>query len=109
MEKQTKDFVGKNGFIWFVGVVEDRKDPLKLGRCKVRCVGWHSPDKTQLPTNALPVTLSVPATLTPVLVKITVLAVPPMPTVMFPFDVGVLILLVPFAILFAISALPTDN
>ena len=54
MEKQTKDFVGKNGFIWFVGVVEDRKDPLKLGRCKVRCVGWHSPDKTQLPTNALP-------------------------------------------------------
>lgn len=54
MEKQTKDFAGKNGFIWFVGVVEDRKDPLKLGRCKVRCVGWHSSDKTQLPTNALP-------------------------------------------------------
>lgn len=54
MEKQTKDFAGKNGFIWFIGVVEDRKDPLKLGRCKVRCVGWHNPDKTQLPTNALP-------------------------------------------------------
>ena len=23
-------------FIWFTGVVEDRMDPLRLGRCKVR-------------------------------------------------------------------------
>jgi hypothetical protein len=54
MEKETKDFAGKNGFIWFVGVVEDRKDPIKLGRCRVRCIGWHNPDKTQLPTSSLP-------------------------------------------------------
>ena len=24
------------------GVVEDRKDPLYLGRCKVRILGWHT-------------------------------------------------------------------
>jgi len=49
-----KDFAGKNGFIWWVGFVEDRKDPLKLGRCRVRCVGWHSDNKQQLPTKDLP-------------------------------------------------------
>jgi hypothetical protein len=53
MEEQ-KDFAGKNGFVWWVGFVEDRKDPLKLGRCRVRCVGWHSEDKMHLPTSALP-------------------------------------------------------
>ena len=35
--EDSKDFAGKNGFIWWVGVVEDRQDPLKLGRCRVRC------------------------------------------------------------------------
>lgn len=29
-------------FNWFVGVVEDRQDPLKLGRVKVRCFGYHT-------------------------------------------------------------------
>ena len=48
------DYAGLNGFIWWVGVVEDRKDPLKLGRCKVRIVGWHSADKMSLPTEKLP-------------------------------------------------------
>lgn len=28
-------------FVWFVGVVEDRKDPEKLGRVKVRIFGYH--------------------------------------------------------------------
>jgi hypothetical protein len=42
---EQKDFAGKNGFIWWTGVVEDRKDPLKLGRCRVRCIGWHNPNK----------------------------------------------------------------
>ena len=37
------------------GVVEDRvSDPLKLGRCKVRVVGIHTEDKTQLSTDDLP-------------------------------------------------------
>jgi hypothetical protein len=52
--EDKKDFAGKNGFIWWTGVVEDRLDPLKLGRCRVRCVGWHSENKAHLPTNMLP-------------------------------------------------------
>lgn len=39
---------------FFYGVVEDRLDPLKLGRCRVRVVGLHTEDKTQLPTAELP-------------------------------------------------------
>ncbi|MCK9369123.1 hypothetical protein M0R04_04145 [Candidatus Dojkabacteria bacterium] len=54
MENESKDFAGKDGFIWFTGIVEDRQDPIKLGRCKVRCVGWHSDNKMQLPTEMLP-------------------------------------------------------
>lgn len=53
-QSEQKDFAGKNGFIWWTGVVEDRLDPLKLGRCRVRCIGWHSPNKVQLPTGSLP-------------------------------------------------------
>jgi hypothetical protein len=49
-----KDFAGKGGFIWWVGFVEDRMDPLKLGRLKIRCVGWDADNKMQLPTDALP-------------------------------------------------------
>jgi len=49
-----KDFAGKGGFIWWVGFVEDRMDPLKLGRLKVRCVGWDADNKMQLSTDALP-------------------------------------------------------
>jgi len=54
INEDKKDFTGKNGFIWWVGTVEDRKDPLKLGRCRVRCIGWHADDKMRLPTNDLP-------------------------------------------------------
>ena len=42
----AKDFMGAEGFVWFYGVVEDRKDPLFLGRVKVRCIGFHTDDKT---------------------------------------------------------------
>lgn len=52
--EQQKDFAGKSGFIWWIGFVEDRQDPFKLGRVKVRCVGWHADDKMQLPTENLP-------------------------------------------------------
>ena len=38
----------------FVGCVEDRDDPLKLGRCKVRIVGIHTENKTILATADLP-------------------------------------------------------
>ena len=61
MDNQRGDFAGKNGFIWWTGVVEDRQDPLKMGRCRVRCVGWHSTNKMQLPTASLPwATPSIP-------------------------------------------------
>ena len=43
-----------NNMIWFQGVVEDRNDPLQLGRVRIRCVGYHSEDKQQLPTVDLP-------------------------------------------------------
>ncbi len=47
------DFMGYN-FTWFIGEVEGREDPLKVGRVKVRCFGWHSRDKEELPTEDLP-------------------------------------------------------
>ena len=49
-----KNFMGKDGFTWFVGVVEDRQDPQKLGRLRVRCLGYHTKDLGKLPTADLP-------------------------------------------------------
>jgi putative chitinase len=41
-------------FIWWIGVVENRKDPLKVGRCQVRIAGSHTEQKSILPTADLP-------------------------------------------------------
>jgi hypothetical protein len=41
-------------FIHFTGIVEDRQDPHKIGRVRVRCLGFHSDNKTALPTADLP-------------------------------------------------------
>lgn len=41
-------------FIWHFGVVEDRYDPLEIGRFRVRFYGVHSSDKSKVPTAALP-------------------------------------------------------
>ena len=49
-----KNFMGKDGFQWFVGVVEDRQDPKTLGRVRVRCLGYHTEDLVKLPTKDLP-------------------------------------------------------
>ena len=49
-----ENFLGKDGFIWWVGIVEDRADPLGLGRCKVRIFGWHTDNVSELPTKDLP-------------------------------------------------------
>ncbi len=46
--------IGKEGFIWFLGVVEDRQDPEQTGRVRVRCFGWHTDDKELVPTDGLP-------------------------------------------------------
>jgi hypothetical protein len=40
--------------MFYTGVVEDRFDPLKLGRLRVRIVGFHTVDNTELPTEDLP-------------------------------------------------------
>jgi len=47
-------FMGLDGFVWFTGVVEDRNDPSQLGRVKVRCLGFHTEDKNDIPTADLP-------------------------------------------------------
>ena len=49
-----RNFMGRNGFVWFSGVVEDRLDPQYLGRVRVRCVGFHTDNKQDLPTADLP-------------------------------------------------------
>jgi hypothetical protein len=41
-------------FTWWQGIVEDRYDPDKLGRYKVRIFGYHTNDKTKMPTEDLP-------------------------------------------------------
>ena len=50
----NENFIGLNGFIWFLGIVEDRQDPTKTGRLKVRALGHHTHDLTLLPTADLP-------------------------------------------------------
>ena len=47
-------FMGADGFVWFTGVVEDRDDPEKLGRVRVRCLGWHSESLQDIPKSDLP-------------------------------------------------------
>jgi archaellum component FlaF (FlaF/FlaG flagellin family) len=55
-----KNFIGQDGFVWWIGVVEDVNDPLKLGRCKVRCFGYHPAKSTnQVPTEDLPFALTI--------------------------------------------------
>ena len=54
MLDNTSYFMGRDGFHWFVGVVEDRNDPQKAGRVRVRCVGYHSDSLDEIPTAALP-------------------------------------------------------
>jgi hypothetical protein len=55
-----KNFLGHDGFIWWIGVVEDINDPLTLGRCKVRCFGYHPPIKeNSVPTANLPWALAI--------------------------------------------------
>ena len=49
-----KNFMGMDGFQWFIGVVEDRMDPKFLGRLRVRILGYHTDDKQKLPTEDLP-------------------------------------------------------
>lgn len=46
--------IGEEGFWWFVGIVENRDDPKKMGRVQVRIHNIHSDKKTILPTENIP-------------------------------------------------------
>ena len=56
----TTHTMGEEGFRWFFGVVEDRDDPKKIGRVRVRIYNVHpftesgAPDKVNVPTDHLP-------------------------------------------------------
>jgi DNA-binding helix-hairpin-helix protein with protein kinase domain len=61
-----KNFIGQDGFVWWIGIVEDIDDPLTLGRCKVRCFGYHPAKKDGLvPTEDLPWALAIHPVNTP--------------------------------------------
>lgn len=46
--------LGHDGFVWWIGVVEDRQDPINLGRCRVRIFGSHTDNLQKIPTSHLP-------------------------------------------------------
>ncbi len=49
----TTKSIGEEGFLWFVGVVEDRDDPEKLGRVRLRIYNIHG-TPIEAPTDTLP-------------------------------------------------------
>ena len=53
MNEYGDSFVGGH-FLWFTGVIEDVNDPEEMGRYRVRCFGYHSENKGDIPTKDLP-------------------------------------------------------
>ena len=51
---ENMGFFGRDGTILAMGVVEDRNDPSKMGRVKVRWLGYHTDDKLKIATEDLP-------------------------------------------------------
>ncbi|WLW36856.1 baseplate hub subunit tail lysozyme [Synechococcus phage S-8S29] len=58
VNEPTVNFVGKDGFTWWIGEVEFNKDPMELGRVKVRVLGYYTNVRggttADLPTDYLP-------------------------------------------------------
>ena len=58
--KARTDYLGRDGYTWWVGEVESVKDPSQLGRVKVRILGWYTGHKEKeayqkvIPTEILP-------------------------------------------------------
>ena len=50
----TPHIFGLDKVVLFFGIVEDRNDPLKLGRCKIRIFGVHPEDQPLVTTDQLP-------------------------------------------------------
>lgn len=42
INEPTVDFVGKDGFFWWFGEVVNDRDPLEIGRVRVRISGWYT-------------------------------------------------------------------
>ena len=57
---QRTDYLGRDGYTWWVGEVEDNEDPSQIGRVKVRILGWYTGMNDEqaylkeLPTEILP-------------------------------------------------------
>ena len=58
INEPSVNFVGRDGFFWWVGEVEDNEDPMELGRCKVRVLGYYTNVRggttADLPTKEIP-------------------------------------------------------
>lgn len=58
--RERTDYLGRDGYTWWVGEVEDNNDPSKLGRVRVRILGWYTGHKKkedytkEVPTKVLP-------------------------------------------------------
>lgn len=66
MERKSHNVAGDSGFYHFYGVVENRNDPLKLGRLQVRIYGKHSENLSEIPTEHLPwAQVAIPLTSAP--------------------------------------------
>lgn len=63
--RRDEDFFQQfEGHTIFTGVCEARNDPAMMGRIQVRIFGLHSPDRTEIPTEALPwATIMLPTTM----------------------------------------------
>ena len=46
--------MGLDSFVWWFGIVENRQDPLGLGRVQVRIYGWHTASLSDIPSENLP-------------------------------------------------------
>ena len=47
-------FSGRDGLIWWQGIIEAVNDPEALGRVRVRIFGYHTEDRAKIPTDNLP-------------------------------------------------------
>ena len=58
--RERTDYLGRDGYTWWVGEVEDISDPSQLGRVRVRILGWYTGHKEkqdyvkEIPTDVLP-------------------------------------------------------
>ena len=58
------NFLGHDGFVWWIGQVVSIDDPMTLGRCRVRIFGYHGEIK-DIPDEDLPWAVSIHPVNTP--------------------------------------------